>query len=173
MQNTFSWSSWSLLAFSHTMSTFCRSTDASIYWRQSCSSRESLKFKASLYTSIISSTSCTWPEITRDKMPFHNSREFTKQKEWPFSKHFFCINLSIQNSRTGSDWWSIFTEKKIPLLLRLNQELALKKEMSGLTKWRHETATPKDFLEKDFVTVGSTIFQDPRKKKSLNTLTSS
>lgn len=115
MQNviTFSWSSWSLLAFSHTMSTFCRSTDASMYWRQSCSSRESLKFKASLYTSIISNTSCTWPEITREK----NAGELREQEEKLFSQYFFFyINLSSWNGRTGGDW-STFMEKKMPLVV--------------------------------------------------------
>ena len=58
---TLSWSSCSLLAFSQTLSTFCRSTEASMYCTHSCSRRESLKLRASLYTSMINRTSWTWP----------------------------------------------------------------------------------------------------------------
>lgn len=64
---TLSWSSCSLLAFSQTLSTFCRSTDASMYCTHSCSSRDSLKLRASLYTSMISRTSWTWPAIKMRK----------------------------------------------------------------------------------------------------------
>lgn len=58
---TFNWPSCSLAALSHTTSTFCRSTEASMYCRHSCSRRQSWKLRASLYTSMTSSTSSTWP----------------------------------------------------------------------------------------------------------------
>ena len=56
---TLSWPSCSRAALSHTTSTFCRSTEASMYWRHSYSRRQSWKPSASLYTSMMSSTSST------------------------------------------------------------------------------------------------------------------
>jgi len=149
MQNviTFSWSSCSLLAFSHTMSTFCRSTDASIYWRQSCSSRESLKFKASLYTSIISNTSCTWPEITGDK----NAGALTEQKEEPFSKYFSLHQPDHSAWQNGRRATGVF-------LWRKKFHCWLDKIWTATRKGVSKLRTPKDFLDKDFTTIWMTIF---------------
>lgn len=157
MQNviTFSWSSWSLLAFSHTMSTFCRSTDASIYWRQSCSSRESLKFKASLYTSIISNTSCTWPEITRER----NAGAHRTKRNFSLSISFY-ISLSIRNGRMVSDW-SIFMKKKNPLLVRQNLNRYYKRSFKIEARKSH----PKRFFGQRFCDNLDHNFLKPSKKK--------
>lgn len=126
---TLSWSSCSLLAFSQTLSTFCRSTDASIYCTHSCSRRESLKLRASLYTSMIKRTSWTWPGgATTERTECSLCRQ-VQLRSWEAEKLAgrwylcgdtgFCLcrgtALRLQKAGPPPLWWTLLTSAGCPM----------------------------------------------------------